>query len=123
MAIYLLPYPLTSIEFKLWLESKDKDEIVGLIKNGDYCPVATVLKQTQKQVYVNDTYTEINFKKILNPGWVTEFTRAIDRNWSKVENDITAEKALEVLNNLFVCTSCNSNNPEGTACSREDCPW
>jgi len=118
-------YPLTFVEFKTWLESKKEDAIVGRIKDGNRCPIARALKENNRLrlVFVDDIDTQISYERIINPLWVHYFTRGVDSNW-QTEKVVTAKKALEVLNNLYICTVCNQYNPEGTNCGKKDnCPW
>lgn len=118
-------YPLTLVEFKSWLENKDKNVVVGRLKDGNHCPIALALKENTelRLVFVSDIDTQIGHERVMNPLWVHYFTRKVDSNW-QTKKVITANQALEIVNNLYICTVCNKYNPEGTNCGKKDnCPW
>ena len=115
-------YPLTFVEFKSWLESKEENEVVGRLKDGNHCPIARVLKENNRLVFVDDIDTQIGHERVMNPLWVHYFTRKVDSNW-QTEKVVTAKRALEVLNNLHICTNCNKYNPEGKNCGKDNCDW
>lgn len=126
-------YPLSLVEFKSWLESKDKTDKVGWQGWCHGCPIFKCLKDknSNMDVYktsVNGTTTFINNELLENPGWVREFIIKIDSLPIVVEPDemnipITAHQALEVMNNLYICTVCNKYNPEGKNCGKDNCDW
>mgnify|MGYP000438065330 CR=1 FL=1 len=115
-------YPLTLVEFKSWLESKDENEVAGKVKNGNHCPIANILKEDNKSVFVGDNFTGIDDIEILNPLWVHYFLTSVDSLWETTK-DITAQQALEIVNNLYICTICNRYNPEGKNCGKDNCDW
>jgi len=95
----IINYPLTIEDFRTWLESKEEDETVGVVRNSESCPIATVLKESYKEVNVDYKTTATQIEKWItytNPDWVEEFTRRVDYyNVSGAE--VSAKKALEVL--------------------------
>lgn len=90
-------YPLSLVEFKSWLESKDESEIVGETGITDCCPIANALKESKiKAEYVKvkaDTTIADDYFTLSNPDWVERFVRKVDNE----EKSITAKKVLEVL--------------------------
>jgi len=129
-----MSYPLTLDEFKSWLESKSEDEIVGEQRRLVGCPIFNCIKGKRDDIFSLDfgithfLNTKI-FKAIDNPDWVERFINKVDDRQiiplkqGEMNASITATQALEVINNLYICTKCNKYNPEGIKCSREDCDW
>jgi len=115
-------------EFCTWLKSKDENEVVGEALVCGYCPLANYLLDkgnSEVEVYSNRTYAYpvAAGSWIDNPDWVKKFVSKIDNN-RQVGDTITVKDALEVVNNLYICTVCNQYNPEGTNCGKKDnCPW
>jgi len=126
-------YPLTLDEFKSWLKSKSEDEIVGWQYWSKGCPIFNSIKDKRGDIYsVNFESThflDTRIETVTNPEWVKKFINKVDDRQiiplkqGETNASITATQALEVLNNLYICTKCNKYNPEGTKCSREDCDW
>lgn len=123
-------YPLTLVNFKSWLESKTLDEEVGQTGEPTCCPIANFLKEedVSQDVYVDWTTTMISNEEIEypNPLWVRKFIDEVDMldDEDREQDIVTAKDALEIVNNLYICTVCNQYNPEGTNCGKKDnCPW
>lgn len=116
-------YPLTLDEFKQVLEIKLKSEVVGEVGRSNSCPIANVLKEKGVDACVGNRITITDDKSFDNPEWVTKFTIEIDG--CKVDyTPITVEECTKVIDNLYICTVCNTYNPEGTNCGKKDnCPW
>jgi hypothetical protein len=77
---------------------------------------------------VNGTTTYINSELLENPDWVQEFISKIDslpieKKPNEMNIPITAQQALEVVNNFHICTVCNKYNPEGKNCGKDKCDW
>lgn len=117
-------YPLSLVEFKSWLQSKNEGEIVGETVASCNCPIFNALKAKGISVLAVSTFTtDLDPKKDLysNPRWVHSFIQKVD---SLPLSKVTASEALKVINNLYICTVCNQFNPEGTNCGKKDnCPW
>lgn len=125
-------YPLTLVGFKSWLESKEENEVVGSRRKRGCCPVANVLRDTQlkakqlnperlSSVVVEGKYTIIRGTEYTNPFWVETFVTEVDMS---EKPSVSAKEALQIVNNLYICTVCNQYNPEGTNCGKKDnCPW
>lgn len=124
-------YPLTLVEFKSWLESKNENHTVGLKNCSHGCPVFRCLKNKgEKVVGVGLLDTEFllsneTYGALENPKWVQRFILGVDvEDLSECQAYVTAKDALEIVNNLYICTVCNQYNPEGTNCGKRDnCPW
>lgn len=127
MKINLLPtitskYPLTLPEFKQWLESKDSDDVVGRKETCDRCPIAKALLEIkEKEASVFNYKTYFWDKTSNNPEWVVSFIHQLDNSGD--DPQVTASKALEIIETFCFCTVCNSSNKEGSNCGRDDCPW
>jgi len=123
-------YPLTLVRFKSWLESKSVEEVVGIREKSHFCPIAKALKECVYSEEGNDVEVEFNYTSIdpevdvicfRNPAWVTDFVERVD---VLETSEVTAKDALQIVNNLYICTVCNQYNPEGTNCGKKDnCPW
>lgn len=126
-----MSYPLNLVEFELWLKSKDEKDFVGSKGCSRGCPIFKCLQDKKEQVYaVGEQNTEFllpngNYGTLDNPKWVWSFVRKIDSTATNALNgDVTAKEALQIVNNLHICTVCNTYNPEGTNCGKKDnCPW
>ena len=122
-------YPLTLVEFKSWLSTKRKKDVVGRTREASSCPIAVVLKEkesdTEKSINVYPNTTYIHDTAYENPGWVKSFISEVDkRDEYAKKRSITTKEALQIVNNLYICTVCNQYNPEGTNCGKKDnCPW
>lgn len=122
-------FPVTLAEFKSWLSTKRKKDVVGKTREASTCPIAVVLKEkessTEKTINVYPGTTYIQGTAYENPEWVKNFIKGVDAGdeYSKKRN-ITTKEALQIVNNLYICTVCNQYNPEGTNCGKRDnCPW
>jgi hypothetical protein len=122
-------FPLTVDEFKSWLSTKRKRDVVGRTREASSCPIARVLKEkesnTEKSINVYPGTTYIQGTAYENPDWVKSFIEKVDTGdeYSKKRN-ITTKEALQIVNNFSYCTVCNQYNPEGTNCGKKDnCPW
>jgi hypothetical protein len=125
MTTKTVEYPVTFFDFKSWLESQNKHKIVGEAAVCSHCPVATFLKEEgyNQDIVIYSDRTYISNKKFENPEWVKEFVSKVDIG-RLVGTLISAEDALEIVSNLYICTVCNKYNPEGTNCGKKDnCPW
>lgn len=115
-------YPLTLVEFKSWLDSKEEDEIVGITQFCSLCPIAIAIKattnQTETRVRTDDTI--LGSLTVKNPKWVKDFIYQVDET---LEGNVTVKRALEIVNNLYICTTCNKYNPEGKNCGKKNCDW
>lgn len=115
-------YPLTLIDFKSWLESKSEDEVVGVTEFCSLCPIATALKASMNQtdIRVRTDDTVLDSSTVKNPKWVKDFIYQVD---DTLKGDVTVSRALEIVNNLYICTTCNKYNPEGKNCGKDNCDW
>lgn len=120
-------FPLRISEFKAILESRNKEDVIGYACRSTSCPIAKILKKECGgwDTYVHDDVTSFGGHKYENPEWVKSFIKEVDvgDEYSKKRKIITKE-ALQIVNNLYICTVCNQYNPEGTNCGKRDnCPW
>ena len=127
-------YPLSLVEFKSWLESKDESCNVGLQGASWGCPIFKCLQDKNNSIREGNAVvyrltTNIKNELIENPSWVKDFISKID-SLPLVEEPgeaifipVTAQQALEVVNNLYICTVCNKYNPEGKNCGKDKCDW
>jgi hypothetical protein len=119
-----MSYPLTLVDFELWLKSKNGSDVVGETVASCNCPVFNALRAKGISVLAVSTFTtDLDPKDdlVTNPSWVSNFIQKID---SLPQREVTSSQALHVLNNLYICTVCNKYNPEGTNCGKKDnCPW
>ena len=128
-----MSYPLSLIEFKCWLESKNEKEVVGWQGWCKGCPIFKCLKDKKEDLYsVNYESTHFldnRIDSLDNPDWVKRFIEKIDDSSiiplksGEMNASITAQQALEILNNLHICTVCNRYNPEGKNCGKDNCDW
>lgn len=126
-------YPLSLVEFKSWLESKDESRNVGWQGRCWGCPIFKCLQDKNNSIHegntvVNGLTTYINKELIENPSWVKDFISKIDslllvEEPGETNIPVTAQQALEVVNNLHICTVCNKYNPEGKNCGKDKCDW
>lgn len=134
-----MSYPLTLVEFKSWLESKNEKEVIGIAREGLTCPIATALRdykfkenQNVDDIEVGQDTTVVYYSyyngglkqdTLANPAWVCNFIDVIDEV-DEDETEVTAKDALEIVNNFSWCTVCEQDRPEGTNCGKKDnCPW
>ena len=118
-------YPLSLVEFKSWLESKDENEIVGESHRTDCCPIANFLrlKTNAKKIQVRSYVTRADeYVTAFNPDWVTDFVIEVD-SLEENQKSVIAKEALQILSNLYICTNCNKYNPEGKNCGKDNCDW
>ena len=99
-------YPLSIEEFRAWLESKDENEIVGSSNCLESCPISNALKQGKykfNEVLVDDEgETRLNDWIIWeNPDWVYSFVDKVDSFGEGEEVQVTAQQALELLENIL----------------------
>ena len=125
-----MSYPLSLVEFKSWLEAKNENEVVGWQGGCRCCPIFKCLKYRNNDVIsVNGTTTYVNGSLLKNPKWVNSFISEVDNcsviplKQGEMNASITAQQALKVLNNLYICTVCNQYNPEGKNCGKDNCDW
>jgi len=94
-------YPLTIKQFRTWLKSKNENEIVGITRTIDRCPMVNFFKSkaciSQDRVVEVDYFTtEIEDGECYkNPLWVKRFISETD---DLSENELTVKKALSILN-------------------------
>lgn len=96
---------LTKDKFKKWLKRRKKDEIIGIACDSEFCPIASYVSQAVDisdisvegdSIYHQQNDREYNFKL---PHWAYNFVHLLDDN-NDEDADITAEHALEVLDNV-----------------------
>lgn len=98
-------YPISKKDFRIWLESKDKDIVVGQSLCYGNDPIATALNEKEKDGWETAlidsemSRTTLNdWIKIDNPRWVDRFIEKIDRDTLGDEPaNITAKQALKAL--------------------------
>lgn len=125
-----MSYPLSLVDFKSWLESKDKKEIVGWQGDCNGCPIFKCLMDKSFNISsVNYESTHFLDNRFDNPEWVKIFIGQVNNReiiplkQGEINASITAQQALEVLDNLHICTVCNKYNPEGKNCGKDNCDW
>lgn len=98
-------YPLTTEEFRTWLESKDENEVVGKARHICNCPLSTFLKEKVGNEFpyvgVFSTYiptSETNTLEYNNPQWVISFISKLDGKFQVAS--VTAKQSLEVLKEI-----------------------
>lgn len=124
-----MSYLLSLIEFKSWLGAKNETDKVGWQRECQGCPIFKCLSDKGLNMDTYDAFvsgmcTYTNNELLENPNWVREFISKIDSlQLEEKPSKITAKQALEVVNNLHICTVCNKYNPEGKNCGKDNCDW
>lgn len=79
-------------DFKQWLLTKKRNEVVGKTFNCHYCPIANYVKESSKEeiVVVGDKKLYLKSGTFNHPEWTKNFINSIDRN----QRNITTEEAL-----------------------------
>jgi hypothetical protein len=102
-------YPLTQEEFREWLLSKSKDEIVGWQGWCKGCPIFKCLKDKNLDIsmitYEFTHFLDNRINSLENPDWVKSFINAVDGRpicliQDEIDSSITASQALEVLSQI-----------------------
>jgi len=92
-------------KFQAWLESKDKDEVVGVTLKSCDCPMSVYLKEeTGFEVSLSQLgYSYLKDGELLYgdiPNWTENFITTVNNMYSKGESrEVTARQALYALNN------------------------
>lgn len=103
-------YQIDINEFKTWLETKNSDDVVGVIKLCRSCPVAIYLKETQKiaNVFIFSWGMEVvepviklkrKVTRFNHTPWVARFIEEID-SLDAAFTPVVAKQALEVLDKV-----------------------
>jgi hypothetical protein len=84
---------LTKKAFVAWLQAKTPEEIVGMARTGNACPIAMFLGEWHEYRFVFEDAYRAGAQLVELPGWARNFVKAIDDTGDAV----TAAQALEAL--------------------------
>jgi hypothetical protein len=116
-------FPLRISRFRAILETRNSEEVVGYACRSTICSLAKILKKECGgwDIYVHKNVTFFGGHNYENPSWVRKFVDKVDEKLGI--SNVTTVQALEILNNLHICTVCNKYNPEGKNCGKDNCDW